>query len=193
MPYTPTWNNPYLPQGSVTLPYQMPQAVQPYQHPQYQQQQGTMRVDGPAEAMSRFLMRYPENMLVSGFSTDPIFDVNGRQFYVLSIEQDGRRNLETFDFMPHAEAQQVVINGVTFESKEAADDFIAKVGVALEALNGVHGSVPSRIPTTAGPTAQHQVATVPAAVADAGGHVGGGLEPSPEQPAVRPVPTAEQR
>jgi hypothetical protein len=143
--------------------------------------------------MSRFLMRYPENMLVSGFSTDPIFDVNGRQFYVLSIEQDGRRNLETFDFMPHAEAQQVVINGVTFESKEAADDFIAKVGVALEALHGVHGSVPSGISTAAGNTAQHQVATVPASVADAGGHVGGGLEPSPKQPAVCPVPTAEQR
>ena len=157
MPYTP-WSNPYLPvnlpqsalgQSAIpTMQSQLANGWGQYQQPQYQQQQGTMRVDGPAEAMSRFLMRYPENMLVSGFSTDPIFDVNGRQFYVLSIEQDGRRNLETFDFQPHAEAQQVVINGVTFESKEAVDDFIAKVGVALEALNGVHGPVPSGVPTT---------------------------------------------
>lgn len=138
-PYQSTWNNPYLPQGAVNLPYQMPQTVQPYQQPTQQR----VLVDGPAEAMNRFLMRYPANQLVPGFISDELFDVNGRQFHVLSVETDGRRNLETFDYKLHVEQQPVQIDGAQFVSKQEYDQFVAKVSAALEAINGVHEPVPS--------------------------------------------------
>ena len=44
-------------------------------------------------------MKY-SNQLMPGFVSEPMFDVNGNQFYTLSVEADGRRNLETFDFQP---------------------------------------------------------------------------------------------
>lgn len=71
MPYQPTWNNPYLAQN----PYQpvLPtQTYQPYQQQQSaatatqpataQQSMAAVKVDGPAEAMNRFLMRYGYDM-----------------------------------------------------------------------------------------------------------------------------------
>jgi len=144
MSYMQTWNNPYLQNPyqpvipSMTVPGQ--QTPTPYQ-PQ-QSVNGVIKVDGPAEAMNRFLMRYPENMLVPGFTTpDPLFDVNGRNFYALSIEADGRRNLETFDYFPHEQMQQVTINGVTFASQAEYDDFLAKVKAVIGEIDGIHGSV----------------------------------------------------
>lgn len=53
------------------------------------QQLGVTKVDGADEAMSRFLIKYG-NQLVPGFSSEPLFDVNGSQFYTLSVEPDGR-------------------------------------------------------------------------------------------------------
>lgn len=141
MSYTPTWNNPY-----PTNPYNSFNVQPSIQPPMpYQPQQsvnGVIKVDGPAEAMNRFLMRYPENMLVPGFTTpDPLFDVNGRNFYALSIETDGRRNLETFDYFPHEQMQKVTINGVTFASQAEYDEFLAKVKAVIGEIDGIHGPV----------------------------------------------------
>lgn len=152
MPYQPTWNNPYLSQN----PYQpaVPsQTYQPYQQqvsiPTTTQQttaQPTMaavKVDGPTEAMNRFLMRYPATVLVPGFISEPLFDINGHQFHTLSVEPDGRRNLETFDFVPHVDEQPVEIDGAQFVSRAEFDEFTAKVNAALGVLNGVHEPVPA--------------------------------------------------
>jgi hypothetical protein len=76
--------NPYMQQAIV------PPAVQ-----QMQQQQHvgvSIKVSGRDEAMNRLLMMYPANMLVPGFISDAIFDVNGRQFHALSIEADDSRS-----------------------------------------------------------------------------------------------------
>jgi hypothetical protein len=179
-PYQSTWQSPYLQQN----PYQpvVPSVTAPGQQPPYQQQgqyfqqaqQGQYvqqpKVDGPAEAMSRFLMRYPENMLVPGFTTpDPIFDVNGRSFYALSIEPDGRRNLETFDYFPHAQMQQVTINGVVFASQAEYDDFLAKVKAVIGEIDGLHGpvqaasaAVPEPVPSGPSTAAATSTAVAPA-------------------------------
>lgn len=97
--------------------------------------------------MNRFLMMYPANQLVYGFVSDELFDVNGRQFYVLSVEADGRRNLETFDFTKHVE-QPVVQETGDFVSRSEYEsfvseykDFVSSMNNSLEALNGVYESV----------------------------------------------------
>ena len=67
MPYQPTWNNPYLAQNSYQpvlptqtyQPYQQQSAMAATQPVAAQQSMGAVKVDGPAEAMNRFLMRYP--------------------------------------------------------------------------------------------------------------------------------------
>lgn len=165
MPYQPTWNNQYLSQNpyqpvvpSVTYPniaqqyQQVPTQGQATQGQGAQFQPDPVKVDGPTEAMNRFLMRY-SNMLVPGFISEPTFDVNGRQFYVLSVEQNGRRNLETFDYVPHVEEKPVEIDGAQFVSKQEYDQFVAKVSAALEAINnGIHGPVQGRTTEAAGPS-----------------------------------------
>lgn len=167
-PYQSTWQNPYLPQYNQGQPLQ--QMVQPYQQPTQQR----VLVDGPTEAMNRFLMRYPANQLVPGFISDELFDVNGRQFHVLSVEADGRRNLETFDYKLHVEQQPVQIDGAQFVSKQEYDQFVAKVSAALEAINGVHESVPATVPA-ADPAIGRQGANGPAQVNDAGRPVSANL------------------
>lgn len=164
MPYQSTWNNPYMAQNpyqpttpSVTYPNITQQFAQQYQQGPTQGQGAQfqpdpVKVDGPTEAMNRFLMRYA-NALVPGFISEPTFDVNGRQFYVLSVEQNGRRNLETFDYTPHVEERPVEIDGAQFVSKQEYDQFVAKVSAALEAINnGIHGPVQGRTTEAAGPS-----------------------------------------
>lgn len=111
------------------MSYQQPWANQ-YLQPV--QQTAQIKVDGPQEAMNRFLMRYPANMLIPGFISEPLFDVNGRQFHTLSIEMDGRRNLETFDFKLHEEPIQA--QGVT---RAEFDALVDKVNKIIEAGNGI--------------------------------------------------------
>lgn len=161
MPYQPTWNNPYLAQNSYQpvlptqtyQPYQQQSAMAATQPVAAQQSMGAVKVDGPVEAMNRFLMRYPANVLVPGFISEPLFDVNGHQFHTLSVELDGRRNLETFDFQPHVEEQPVEIDGAQFVSREEFDKFTAKVNAALGVLNGVHETVPAAAAATSAATA----------------------------------------
>lgn len=90
-PFNPYLTNPYMQQA--IMPPVMQQ--QPAQLPA---QAGGIRVSGRDEALNRLLMLYPANQLVPGFTSEPLFDIDGRHFHALSIEQDGSRNLETFSY-----------------------------------------------------------------------------------------------
>lgn len=152
-PYQPNWTGQYMAAMQQPLQYQQPvqyqqQAQQPAQYQQpiaqaAQQMSGVMKVDGPDEAMNRILMRYPSALLVPGFVSDPVFDVNGRQFHALSVESDGRRHLETFDYELHVEDDPVEINGVKFASKKEFDELAEKFAVVMEAVNELRTAVPA--------------------------------------------------
>lgn len=161
MPYNPSWNNPYLqaqqqfqqqpvayqtpqPQAMPTMPQQAMQQAQPW---------GSLKVDGSQEAMNRFLMRYPASTLMPGFISEQLFDIDGCHFYTLSIEPDGRRNLERFKFMPDPENQGFRVDNAEFVSRAEFDDFTAKVNAAIGALNGLYGSVQPAAATAPAPAA----------------------------------------
>lgn len=153
MSYYPTWNNPYVtsdPYGMQRVPssvgsYQLPQPVgaqvQPAMH---------VKVDGPAEAMNRFLIQYHASQLVPGFVSDPLFDVNGRQFHTLSIEADGHRNLETFDFEKHVEIPISATSPDDYIQRKEFDELVSKVNSIMGGQNGVHGPVQATTAGTAG-------------------------------------------
>lgn len=138
----PYLTNPYLPLYNQSQPV-MPQAMQ-YQQPALQQQQAgvSIKVSGREEAMNRFLMMYPANMLVPGFISEALFDVNGKQFHALSIEADGSRNLETFDYTPHVEPAKPQ-DYVTHAELEA---LLSKL---IGENDGIHEPVPAAEPDTA--------------------------------------------
>lgn len=158
--YQPTWNNPYM----TTDPYSMqrvPTSVPQYQ-PQYQLPQPVgaqaqpiqhVKVDGPAEAMNRFLIQYPANQLVPGFVSDPLFDVNGRQFHTLSIEADGHRSLETFDFKKHVEIPISATSPDDYIQRKEFDDLVSKVNSIMGGQNGIHGPVQAAVPAVPAATA----------------------------------------
>ena len=158
MPYTPTWNNPYLAQN----PYQqvMPSMSQPNVMQQYQQPvNGVIKVNGRDSAMQYQL---PPNS-----QSPALFDNDGLHFYIVSTDGTGMKTVETFDFTQHVE-QPVSIDGAQFVSKQEYDQFVAKVSAALEALNGVHG------PVSAGAAANGAESTyVDAQADDAGRPIGG--------------------
>ena len=158
MPYNPTWNNQYLPingqgssigQSAIPSMQQLASGWGQYQQPVngYQQQNwynhGRIMADGPTEAYNRLLMMYQPNQLVPGFVSDTVWDVNGRQFYSLSIENDGRRNFEIFDYMKHVDSKPTQIDGTQFVSRQEYDQFVKDVSAKLEAMNGVHAAVPA--------------------------------------------------
>lgn len=161
-PYQPNWTGQYMAAMQQPMQYQQPAQYQqqPQQPTQFQQpmaqvaqqMSGVMKVDGPDEAMNRIIMRYPSALLVPGFVSDPVFDVNGRQFHALSVESDGRRHLETFDYTPHVEEDPVEINGVKFASKKEFDELAAKFAVVMEAINELRTAVPAAgsVPTAEG-------------------------------------------
>ena len=131
-PYTPTWNNPYLPaynQGQPLTPM-----VQPYQQPV----SGVVKVNGRDSAMQYQL---PPNSM-----SPALFDNNGQTFYIVSTDGTGMKTVEAFDFTPHKDEQPIQIDGVQFVSRREFEDFTAKVNAALGALNGVHATVPVTVP-----------------------------------------------
>ncbi len=134
MPYTPTWNNPYLPQSTVPLGQSFNQQ---YAAPiQYQQPvNGITKVNGRDSAIQYQL---PPN------STSPaLFDNNGQTFYVVTTDGTGAKTVEAFDFSPHVDEKPSQIDGAQFVSKDEYDKFVSKVSAALEALNGVYATVPA--------------------------------------------------
>lgn len=144
LPYQPTWNNPYLPQG--TNPFG--QAIGQTYPMQYQQPtNGITKVNGRDSAMQYQL---PPN------STSPaLFDNNGKTFYIVSTDGTGMKTVEAFDFSPHKEEQPVNIDGAQFVSRQEYDSFVAKVSAALEAINGVHGPVSAAGSATNGTQGQN--------------------------------------
>lgn len=142
MPY----QNPYL-----TNPYMQQAIVQPVmqqtQMPALQQQQAgsSIRVSGRDEAMNRFLMMYPANMLVPGFISDALFDIDGRHFHALSIESDGSRNLETFAYQIETPGSTDYVSRAEFQS--LVDRFNQMTGDN----NGIHEPVPAAAATAGQP------------------------------------------
>ena len=129
MPYTPTWNNPY-----VTAPQAM--QVQPTYQPQqigYPIQQGPKKVNGPQSAL-----QFP---LAPNTQSDPLFDMNGKVFYIVTADSAGYKTLETFDFSPHVD-ESVASPTQSQVTREEFDALARKVN-DMEAINGVHGSVPA--------------------------------------------------
>lgn len=137
---TPWGTVPYLVQN------QLPQQQLPQQQMTTPQQE---KVGSPEEAMNRFLMRYPASMLMPGFISEPLFNVNGRQFHTLSIEADGSRNLETFDYQPHVEAAPVN-DGVTRKEFQELVDKVNRLSGGVS--NGI--SEPVQAATAAGKLAE---------------------------------------
>ena len=134
MPYTSTWNSPYLPQSTVPLGQSFNQQ---YMAPiQYQQPvNGITKVNGRDSAIQYQL---PPN------STSPaLFDNNGQMFYVVTTDGTGAKTIEAFDFSPHVDEKPLQIDGAQFVSKDEYDQFVSKVSAALEALNGVYATVPA--------------------------------------------------
>ena len=120
-----------------------PQASYPYYSqsaPSYNayQQVGVTKVDGAEEAMSRFLIKYG-NQLVPGFTSEPLFDVNGAQFYTLSVEPDGRRNLETFDFQQHVDLPPAP--PIEMVSRAEFEELASKVDKLIGGGDGIQGPV----------------------------------------------------
>ena len=132
--------------------------VQPYQQPV----NGVIKVNGRDSAMQYQL---PPN------STSPaLFDNSGTCFYIVTTDGTGMKTVETFDFTQHVEQQPVKIDGAEFVSRTEYDKFVAKVSAALEAINGVHATVPAT-----GTTTQPQGADGAAPLHDAGRPVGANL------------------
>ena len=139
MPYTPTWNNPYV----TSNPYQQSQVTPTVQYPMSYQQpvNGVVKVNGRDSALQYQL---PPN------STSPaLFDNNGRVFYIVSTDGTGMKTVETFDFSPHVDEQPVQIDGAQFVSRKEFDDFAAKVNAVLGAADGIHGHVQAPATTSA--------------------------------------------
>lgn len=127
--------NPYMQQAII--PPIVQQVAQ--QHPvMQQQQQMSVRVSGRDEAMNRLLMMYPVNMLVPGFISDPLFDIDGHHFHTLSIESDGRRNLETFIYNPDPTFTQP---NPEYVSRSEFQELVGKVNHMIGDANGIPQSV----------------------------------------------------
>jgi len=158
-PYTPTWNNPYLPQYNQGQP--VTPMVQPYQQPV----NGITKVNGRDSAMQYQL---PPNSM-----SPALFDNNGQTFYIVSTDGTGMKTVEAFDFTPHKDEQPVQIDGAQFVSRQEFESFTAKVNAALGALNGVHEPV-----SAASTASANEGANVAAPLNATGGHVGAGQQPS---------------
>lgn len=151
------YQNPYAQgYGMQAQTYQpSPQfAYQQYQQPQQLRTRVTT-VNGPASLMN--LPMGPNEQ------SEAIFDVNGKVFYIVTTDGAAVKTWETFDYAPHAEPQAIEVNGVRFESQEEYDTLVAKVGVALEAINGIHGHVQPAAPAAAAAVAAPAVAAAAAA------------------------------
>lgn len=142
----PYLTNPYMQQAIV--PPVMQQMVQ--QMPALQQQQAgsPVRVSGRDEAMNRFLMMYPANMLVPGFISDALFDIDGRHFHALSIESDGSRNLETFAYQ--IETPQPMMEPADYVSRAEFQSLVDKINQMTGDDNGIHEPVPAAEAAAAG-------------------------------------------
>lgn len=137
MQYYPAQNpymtNPYMQQ--VIVPPAVQQMQQQQQQLMMQQQTSNVRVSGRDEAMNRLLMMYPANMLVPGFISEAVFDIDGRHFHALSIEADGSRNLETFSY------KLDMSPGSDYVSRTEFDELVNKINRMTGGTDGISQSV----------------------------------------------------
>lgn len=129
-PINPYMSNPYMQQAII--PPAVQQMIQ-QPTPVMQQQAGvSIKVSGRDEAMNRLLMMYPASVLVPGFTSDALFDIDGRHFHALSIEPDGRRNLETFSYQLESTPTQLAASDYVSrtEFQELADKINQMMGDA---------------------------------------------------------------
>ena len=133
-PYNPYLQNPYLSQQTM-----LPQQVM---LPQQQVTQQQPRVSGRDEAMNRLLMMYPANMLVPGFISEALFDIDGRHFHALSIESDGSRNLETFFYQLDTSPSPDYVSRTEF------DELVSKINRMTGGTDGISQPVQTAATTT---------------------------------------------
>lgn len=110
--YYPQQYNPYQP--TVTIPSISPTT------PQYQPPfDGITKVNGPESAMQRQL---PPNS-----TSEPMFDNNGKVFYIVSTDGTGSKSIETFDFSPHVEIQQPPQPNPDYVTREEFQAFVERI------------------------------------------------------------------
>lgn len=136
-----SYQNPYIQPTQYTQPqYQQPQYT-PYQH-QYQQQQmpiqtqqsGLKKVYGPESAL--------QIPMAPNSQSEPLFDYNGKVFYVVTSDAAGSKTLETFDYSPHKEQEPEKSDNSNFISRNEFSEYMAKTDARLEALsNGIYGQL----------------------------------------------------
>ena len=135
MPYSPTWNNPYVsPQAMQAFyPYpQMPQ--QQLLSTQAQQAQSNIiKVNGPDSAL-----QYP---VAPGTQSQPLFDNAGGIFYIVTADGAGSKTIEAFDYPPHVEPQPQQPAELYVTRSEYTDLLARFQQLQEEVTNGVHGSV----------------------------------------------------
>lgn len=159
-PYQPTWVNPYAQQPFQQATAQ-PQAFQQPTNTFQQPTNGIVKVNGRDSALQ---VQLPPNS-TSIPLIDSGFDGKRGTFYVVSTDGTGTKTVEAYDFSPHVDEPPVRIDGANFVSREEYDQFVAKVSAALEAINGLGGTVHQHVANGA---------TVDVAKHDAGGHITGG-------------------
>ena len=129
MPYQPIWNSPYVPQVGQYAP----QASQMTQQQMAYQQTGTKKVNGPQSALM-----YP---VLPNTQSEPLFDYNGKVFYIVSADSAGSKTLETFDYFPHVDEKPAQFKLDDFVTRQEFDALSKRVNDALGVTHGVHGPV----------------------------------------------------
>lgn len=137
-PYQPTWNNPYMPQPMQQMPQVAPQQFTPqYQPPM----SAIIKVNGRESAL--------QYQMQPNTQSPALFDMNGKQFYIVTADGAGTKTVEVFDFTKHVDEQPVQIDGAQFVSRREFDEFAAKVNAVIGAANGIHGPVQATTNTDA--------------------------------------------
>jgi len=126
MPYMPALNNPYYQQQMQALQQlQTSPQVMPYQ-----QQNGPTKVNGPQSALQMGYGLGPNR------TSEAIFDLNGKVFYIVTTDGAGMPTVESFDFFPHVNQPTEV--GNQYVSRSEFDNVIAQL---KEAIDEIHGPV----------------------------------------------------
>ena len=143
--------NPLLQQGMV--PQMQPSfwQAQPQVLPQLQQPvDKIIRVNSPESAL-----QFP---LPPNSTSDPMFDNNGKQFYIVTTDGACSKTLETFDYWPHVEEPKTSQPDMSsYVTRSEFDMLVAMVNKMNGDTNGIHGQVQpaaTASPDTAGSVVQ---------------------------------------
>lgn len=134
MPYQPTWVNQYMPQN----PYQqvVPNMTQPVMQQYQQPVNGITKVNGRDSALQYQL---PPNSM-----SPALFDNNGQVFYIVSTDGTGMKSVETFDYTPHVEQVQAMVQSDAVR-REEFNEALRQIGMLKEELDGLRAAVPPAV------------------------------------------------